>query len=239
MNKRRITAREVLADVRTGASDPALMEKYRLSAQGLQSVFQKLLKAGVLTREELDERVPMSERTVDLGLFICPACGNIQGKEFSKCPRCGFVSPHAPKEADEKGVNKSAALLKKARKQQKAGTSAAADSADTDAAEPFEGQETAAMPRPGLIKGYCQTMGIVSMVAYVVLVVGLFVILAVSAQPEYPSMTQLMVGVLAVALTGLVLLFLVLVTLKALNEVTGLVGKFEEVLFREPSSDEE
>jgi uncharacterized protein (UPF0212 family) len=88
MKKRKITAREVLGDVRTGVSDPALMEKYRLSAQGLQSVFNKLLK--VLTQEELD--VPMSERTVDLGLFICPACGNIQGNSQSAlwicCSKC-------------------------------------------------------------------------------------------------------------------------------------------------------
>ena len=89
MEKRKITAREVLKDIRSGASDSELMKKYSLSAQGLQSIFDKLLRAGVITKTEIEERVPMSERTADLG-FICPACGNIQNKEFITCPRCGF-----------------------------------------------------------------------------------------------------------------------------------------------------
>ena len=93
MDKRKITAREVLRDIRSGLSDQDLMEKYTLSAQGLQSVFHKLVNAGVITQPELDDRVPITERTVDLGLFICPACGNIQGTEFATCPRCGFTAP--------------------------------------------------------------------------------------------------------------------------------------------------
>ena len=62
MEKRKITAREVLRDIRSGLSDQDLMEKYTLSAQGLQSVFHKLVNAGVITQAELDDRVPISER---------------------------------------------------------------------------------------------------------------------------------------------------------------------------------
>ncbi len=93
MEKRKITAREVLKDVRAGMNDTALMKKYMLSAQGLQSVFNKMIEARMVDAEELDARVPLSERTVDIGLFICPACGNIQGREFTVCPRCNYTAP--------------------------------------------------------------------------------------------------------------------------------------------------
>jgi uncharacterized paraquat-inducible protein A len=98
MEKRRVTARDILRDVRAGISDSELMDKYKLSAQGLQSVFHKMINAGLITELELEDRVPVNERTVDLGLFICPACGNIQGKEFTKCPRCDFEVPERGKD---------------------------------------------------------------------------------------------------------------------------------------------
>lgn len=93
MEKRKITAREVLEDIRLGKSDSTLMQEYSLSAQGLQSVFRKLLRARLITQKELDDRIPASEQTVDIGLFVCPACGNIQGKEWVTCPRCQFSLP--------------------------------------------------------------------------------------------------------------------------------------------------
>ena len=242
MNKRKITAREVLSDVRTGVSDPALMEKYKLSAQGLQSVFNKLIKAGVLTQEELNERVPMSERTVDLGLFICPACGNIQGKEFAKCPRCGFVSPHVPKDGEGKKVGKSSKLLsrrgKKKKEAAKTELAAAGSSAAIETAQPEDGESALTSPTAP-IKGYCQTMGIVSMAAYIVLVVCLFVIVAVTTHQEFPSVTEVLIGVVAIALAGIILLFVVLVTLRALNQLAGFVVRLEQTLFQDSASDEE
>ena len=119
MQKRKITAREILQDIRAGKSDKTLMEKFNLSAQGLQSLFDKLVRAGVVTQDELDDRVPISERTVDLGLFICPACGNIQGKEFVTCPRCGFSvpgkseEPTQPATANKPGPRESGAVRKR------------------------------------------------------------------------------------------------------------------------------
>ena len=99
MEKRKITAREVLKDVQAGMNDTALMKKYMLSAQGLQSVFNKMIEARIITEEEVDGRVPLSERTVDIGLFICPACGNIQGREFTVCPRCDYTAPGQAKKS--------------------------------------------------------------------------------------------------------------------------------------------
>ncbi len=100
MDKRKITAREIMKDVRAGFSDHELMQKYKLSAQALQSVFTKLVKAGVVGQDELDDRIPVQERTVDLGLFICPACGNIKGTEFTECSRCGYSLPEGMRPAD-------------------------------------------------------------------------------------------------------------------------------------------
>lgn len=48
MDKTIIDAREVLQDIRSGIDDSALMKKYRLSAKGLQSLFDKLSNAGLI-----------------------------------------------------------------------------------------------------------------------------------------------------------------------------------------------
>jgi uncharacterized protein (DUF433 family) len=48
MTTRRIKAREALEDIREGMDDIALMKKYRLSAQGLQSLFMQLGEAGII-----------------------------------------------------------------------------------------------------------------------------------------------------------------------------------------------
>lgn len=54
--KKKLSAKEVLADIRAGASDEFLMKKYGISEKGLQSLFQKLITAKVLTQAELDSR---------------------------------------------------------------------------------------------------------------------------------------------------------------------------------------
>jgi hypothetical protein len=56
--KRQIRVREALKDLRSGMNDVELMAKYHLAARGLQSLFQKLVEAGMLTRKELDARLP-------------------------------------------------------------------------------------------------------------------------------------------------------------------------------------
>lgn len=90
MPKEKISARELLADIRAGIDDPALMKKYELSAQGLQSACKKLVEAKALKQSEVDNRVPLTERTVDI-VWKCPACGKPQTTEFDECPECGLV----------------------------------------------------------------------------------------------------------------------------------------------------
>ncbi|HMK37075.1 MAG TPA: PilZ domain-containing protein [Desulfomonilaceae bacterium] len=47
MAARRVRAKEVLQDIRSGMDDPALMEKYHLTPQGLQKLFKDLVGAGL------------------------------------------------------------------------------------------------------------------------------------------------------------------------------------------------
>ncbi len=53
MVKPKIDASEVLKDIRAGVNHFTLMDKYRLSAKGLNSLFRKLLDAGVVKRGDL------------------------------------------------------------------------------------------------------------------------------------------------------------------------------------------
>lgn len=108
--KKKLLARDVVADIRAGASDEFLMRKYGMSEKGLQSLFQKLVTARALTQADLDDResaVEEVEATIieeaeieedELKsvstkfvqtVFKCPACGQPQLHEFKECPDCG------------------------------------------------------------------------------------------------------------------------------------------------------
>jgi hypothetical protein len=54
--KRKIRAKEIVADVRSGLTNAQLMEKYQLSEKGLQGIFEKLLNAQALLEMELAGR---------------------------------------------------------------------------------------------------------------------------------------------------------------------------------------
>ncbi len=108
---RPVKASEVLRDIRAGVDDHGLMDKYRLSSRGIQDLMDKLVKAGLLTQAEVDDRMPAYDSTVDLRGVIeelqladvaglqrvsagtmrtCPVCGASHGDKVRKCPQCGF-----------------------------------------------------------------------------------------------------------------------------------------------------
>lgn len=60
MAKRKIDAKEAVHYIRLGLDDYALMARYNLSAQGLQSLFRKLVVAGAISQAELDARSYLS-----------------------------------------------------------------------------------------------------------------------------------------------------------------------------------
>jgi transcription initiation factor IIE alpha subunit len=66
--KRTINAKEVVRDIRSHMTDEELMEKYRLSARGLQSVLKKLLESKLITQAEFDWRPVDYDDTVFLDL---------------------------------------------------------------------------------------------------------------------------------------------------------------------------
>lgn len=214
MQKRKITAREVLQDIRAGKSDKTLMSKFDLSAQGLQSLFGKLVRAGVITQNELDQRVPLSERTVDLGLFVCPACGNIQGQEFVKCPRCNFTVPGASATSApvQKAVGKSAAVKVSPTTREKA-------PAAVPSIEPEDSlrQEVSVDPSVALIRmvNYCRALTIATVVAYSVAVIGILVVSLRS--PESTALMSL-VGIFALGVPAVAISVIVFVSLRVLTE---------------------
>lgn len=65
MSKRQLRGKEVLLDTHSGLDDAALMDKYKLSAQGLQSILQNLFAASVLKQAELDRGI--LGRMIDYG----------------------------------------------------------------------------------------------------------------------------------------------------------------------------
>ncbi len=61
-----IKPHDFLEDVRLGLTDEELMEKYRVSAEGLRSAFRKLIAMGSIDKEELEFRSVAYIEAVDL-----------------------------------------------------------------------------------------------------------------------------------------------------------------------------
>ncbi len=110
-----ISPAEAVRDIRSGMHDFDLMEKYRLSAKGLQSLFDHLVKAGLMEQAEFDRRMPSFDQTVEIVpraelltfgdephaskdheeeldlSWECPVCGIYQTREYDRCPECGAL----------------------------------------------------------------------------------------------------------------------------------------------------
>jgi hypothetical protein len=222
MEKRKLKPKDLVRDIRAGTDDATLMNRYALSAQGLQSVFNKLVQAGMVTQAELDDRVPMAERTVDIGLYICPACGNIQAKEFSECPRCGFSvpgylkkpkEPEPPKEETPKTTLASKSQIINLKGDKKA---AAAAPKPKPAAAAQNGGEFSQELRK--IVGYCRILGISTLVCCVLAVGAMFVLTLIGLPAGTLSLGQSLIAASALGIPVMVTAVMVFVTLKALGE---------------------
>ncbi len=100
MAKRTINAKEILVDIKAGMDNAALMEKYQLSEKGLQSLFKKLVDAGVLKQREQDIRPSEPEKVVEAA-WKCSQCGKTQPKPFDQCPECGKIGSRVKTELSE------------------------------------------------------------------------------------------------------------------------------------------
>ena len=111
-----ITAADAVAKIKAGMTDSELMDTYRLSSKGLQDLFDKLVKAKLISRDEIDRRMPTMDQTVDLrgmlddlkldelsheldeetsAVWTCPSCGISRDTEYEVCPECGHGQPTA------------------------------------------------------------------------------------------------------------------------------------------------
>lgn len=64
--KRKIMAKEIINDIRGGMTDSELMDKYRLSIKGLQSIFRKLEAVKAIKPSELYGRFPGFDDTIEV-----------------------------------------------------------------------------------------------------------------------------------------------------------------------------
>ncbi len=61
MNKRKISAKELVSDIKSGMTDAQLMAKHELSPKTLEALFSKLIQAGVLNAASIRERGVVKE----------------------------------------------------------------------------------------------------------------------------------------------------------------------------------
>lgn len=66
-SKRTIRAADMVKDIRSGLTDPELMDKHQLSSEGLRNVFRKLLEAEAISPDEIYGRPPSADEIVDFG----------------------------------------------------------------------------------------------------------------------------------------------------------------------------
>jgi flagellar basal body-associated protein FliL len=97
-DKRKISAKEMVADIRSGMDNAKLRRKYKLSHEALESVYTKLANAGVLKEFEVRSRLastsierPDARQTDSLQGSLCPSCNAAVPTGSDECPVCGIV----------------------------------------------------------------------------------------------------------------------------------------------------
>lgn len=88
---KKISAKAIMTDLKAGASDSDLMEKYGISFQGLQDLFQKLIGAGLATQAYFAKRSVKQmggRKEKEETVRTCPYCGYSSTGQFRECPRC-------------------------------------------------------------------------------------------------------------------------------------------------------
>jgi rubrerythrin len=90
-DKKKISAKAIMIDLKAGLTDKELMDKYDLSFQGIQDVFTQLMKANLATQAYFDKRAVQQadSKPSKKKDHICPYCGYSASEEFGKCPSCG------------------------------------------------------------------------------------------------------------------------------------------------------
>jgi hypothetical protein len=89
---RKLSAKDVMAEIKAGTDDAGLMAKYELSSANLRVLFTKLVSHGLLSESELDRRRAgvgaAASRAVP-----CPVCGKPLSGEGEQCVYCQKTAP--------------------------------------------------------------------------------------------------------------------------------------------------
>jgi uncharacterized protein (DUF433 family) len=88
MGKKHIKASEIIYDILVGMTNSDLMDKYGLSARGLETVMMKLVETGSLAKSDTEGRIPVT-RPVRPPPRECPRCREPQALDSEKCANCG------------------------------------------------------------------------------------------------------------------------------------------------------
>ena len=95
--KRKLSAKQILADIRSGIEASDLKRKYGLSDKSFEYAIRQLSTAGVLTEDEKRRLAPTrgsskpSHEPRRAPEWRCPACNAPQPAEVRECPACGVV----------------------------------------------------------------------------------------------------------------------------------------------------
>ncbi|MFH1116105.1 MAG: ankyrin repeat domain-containing protein [Pseudomonadota bacterium] len=113
---RKINAKEIIQDIRSGRTDLEIMSKHDLSPRDLERVFEKLLSIKAVTQDELDQRASGTGRNQGARgtataaeeelLLKCPSCGKKYSQYLPKCPECGFPDEAFADKPTSAGVEK-------------------------------------------------------------------------------------------------------------------------------------
>lgn len=87
---KKISARDIVIDLKDGMTDAKLMEKYDISLESLHDVFAKLVDAKLATKAYFNKRsVKQAEaRVMENETNTCPFCGYTSEMKFGMCPEC-------------------------------------------------------------------------------------------------------------------------------------------------------
>ena len=87
---KKISARDIVIDLRDGMTDAELMDKYDISLESLHDVFGKLVEAKLATNAYFSKRsMKQAEaRVMENETNTCPFCGYTSEMKFGTCPAC-------------------------------------------------------------------------------------------------------------------------------------------------------
>ncbi|AFM26051.1 zinc ribbon domain-containing protein [Desulfomonile tiedjei] len=82
-SSRKVSAKELAEDIKSGLNAESLMKKYGVSAQGLQRLLNQLLQKGLITEEDLSNLMSQSS------MIRCNDCGRLNDAGGKFCSECG------------------------------------------------------------------------------------------------------------------------------------------------------